>query len=49
MNMASDGEGMFIIWCERRRLKKEATKRKYSMHPSFKRSGDWAVLLKSGN
>jgi hypothetical protein len=49
MNIASDGEGMFIICCISRRLKKKATRRKYSIHPYFKISGDWAVLLKSGN
>jgi hypothetical protein len=39
MNMASDGEGMFIIWCISRRLKTKATRRKYLIHPWSKRSG----------
>jgi hypothetical protein len=39
MNMESVGEGMFIIWCISRRLKKKATRKKYSIHPWSKRSG----------
>jgi hypothetical protein len=37
VNMSSEGEGIFIIWCIRERSKKKATRRMYRIHPCFNR------------
>jgi hypothetical protein len=34
VNLSSDEKGSFVVWCMRKRLKKEATRRKSWSHPS---------------
>jgi hypothetical protein len=41
MYRSSDGEGTFVIWWKRRRLKKGVPRRQYWVHPYFNKSGEF--------